>query len=201
VVYRRAILPFFYFADLTASNSNSFRRGQFSSQGLIKPADILCPEKVQELENTNFSRNRATEPIRNTASDLRCKLRSSSKIVPAHSRAVDESRDVNYCSVWQCLFAVETKILLQLRNSWNYSYSGNYYFRITFLSHRQFTIKSIKFSLTYYTVLCEWRSFTHDIKKGSEGSINETLCSNLHSFHCTVHQEALCGEIIRQEHT
>lgn len=128
-------------------------------------------------------------------------MRSSSKIVPAHSRAVDESRDVNYCSASQCLFAVETNILLQLRNSWNYSYSGNYYFRITCLCHRQFTIKSIKFNLTYYTVQCEWRSFTHDIKKGTEGSINETLCSNFHSFHCTVHQEALCGEIKRQEHT
>ena len=61
---------------------------------------------------TNFSITRVTEPVSNTASDFRRKLRSSSKTVQAHSRAVDESRDVNYCSVWQCLFAVETKILL-----------------------------------------------------------------------------------------
>jgi hypothetical protein len=60
----------------------------------------MCPEKVQELEITNFSRKRVAEPISNTASDLRCKLRSSSKIVAVHSRAVDESRDVNYRSVW-----------------------------------------------------------------------------------------------------
>jgi len=112
VVYRGATLPFFYFADLTASDLKSFRYGQFSSQGLIETAEIMCPEKVQESENRNFSINRVTEPISNTASYLKCKLRSSGKIVPAHSRAVDESRDVNYCSLWQCLFAVETKILL-----------------------------------------------------------------------------------------
>ena len=111
-LYRRAILPFFCFADLNVSDLKSFRFGQFSSQGLIKRTEIMCSEKVQEFENRNFSRNRVTEPISNTASYLRCKLRSSSKIVPAHSRAVDESRDVNYCSVWQCLFAGETKILL-----------------------------------------------------------------------------------------
>lgn len=65
----------------------------------------MCPEKVQEFEDRNFSRNRVTEPLSNTASYLRCRLRPSSEIVPAHSRAVDENRDVNYCSVWQCLFA------------------------------------------------------------------------------------------------
>jgi len=49
-------LPFFYFADLTASYLKSFRYGQFRSRGLIKTAQIMCPEKVQELENRNFSR-------------------------------------------------------------------------------------------------------------------------------------------------
>jgi hypothetical protein len=72
----------------------------------------MCTQKVQELENPNFNRKRVIEPIRNTASYLRHKLRPRSKIVAAHSRAEDESRDGNYCSVWQCLFAVEAKILL-----------------------------------------------------------------------------------------
>lgn len=112
MVYRRAYLTFFYFADLTASDLKSFRYGQFSSQGLIKRDEIMCPEKVQEFENSDISRNRVTEPISNTASYLRRKLRSRINIVPSQKRTVNESRDVNYCSVWQCLFAVETKIFL-----------------------------------------------------------------------------------------
>jgi hypothetical protein len=60
MVYRRAILPFFYFAYLTASDMKSFRHGKFSSQGLIKRAEITCSEKVQEFENRNFSGNRVT---------------------------------------------------------------------------------------------------------------------------------------------
>jgi hypothetical protein len=36
---------------------------------------------------------------------------------------------------------------------------------------------------------------------GSERTINATLRSNIHSFHCTTHQEALRGEIIILEHS
>jgi hypothetical protein len=109
---RLPILPSFSFTDLISSNSKHFRDGQFSNKGLIKTVEIMCPENVQELKNTSFSRNGVAAPISNTASNLRYKLRSSSKIVQASPRAVDESRDVNYCSAWQCLFVVVTKILL-----------------------------------------------------------------------------------------
>jgi hypothetical protein len=45
------ILPFFYFADLTASYLKSLRYEKFRSQGLIKTVQVMCPEKVQEFEN------------------------------------------------------------------------------------------------------------------------------------------------------
>ena len=91
-----AILPLFYFTNLTATSFRPFRGIQFRKLYLIEAAKIMCAEKVQGFKNVYFSANRVAECTSNMANKLRYRLRSNNKTVHAYSRAVGESRDVNY---------------------------------------------------------------------------------------------------------
>lgn len=75
---------------------------QYFWDHFFKTAEIISPEKAQELENTSLSRNTVAKRISNIIRYLRERVHLSSKIFQTYTIVVDESTDVAQLAVVIC---------------------------------------------------------------------------------------------------
>ena len=94
-----AVKASYIIASDIAAASKPFSEGEFVKTCMLKAAELVCPEKRQAFANISLSRNTVAERIGELAGDLNSQLKDKVKSFIAFSIALDESTDV--CDVAQ----------------------------------------------------------------------------------------------------
>ena len=75
-------------------NHLDFSDGDFVKTCMLKAAEIVCPEKRQAFENISLTRNTVADRISDLSADLGNQLKCKVKSFIAFSIAIDESTDI-----------------------------------------------------------------------------------------------------------
>lgn len=89
-----AVKASYLIASKIASSSKPYCEGEFVKSCMLKAAEIVCPEKRQTFANISLSRNCVAERISELATDLDNQLKRKVESFVAFSVALDESTDV-----------------------------------------------------------------------------------------------------------
>lgn len=69
---------------------------------ILKPAEIVCPEKQQTFANISLMRNSVADKISDVSADLDRQLKHKVKSFIAFSVAIDESTDITELAIFIC---------------------------------------------------------------------------------------------------
>ena len=81
-------------ANEIALGSKPFSEGEFVKTCMLKAAEIVCPEKRQAFANISLTRNTVADRISDLSADLDSQMNHKVKSFVAFSVAIDESTDI-----------------------------------------------------------------------------------------------------------
>uniref|UniRef100_A0A668UY73 DUF4371 domain-containing protein n=1 Tax=Oreochromis aureus TaxID=47969 RepID=A0A668UY73_OREAU len=140
---------------------------------MMTVCDVLCPDKTQILANVSLRRNTIADRVCEMATDLRTQLCERSKNFIAYSLAVDESTDM--MDIAQLAIFIRGEEILNIK-----SMHGTRHF-----------LKRMSKCNRHETALGQtcWM----ERRSGCE----ENCTGELTAYHCIIHQETLCGKVLK----
>lgn len=82
--------------------SKLYCEGKLMKTCILKPAEIVCPEKQQTFANISLMRNSVADKISDVSADLDRQLKHKVKSFIAFSVAIDESTDITELAIFIC---------------------------------------------------------------------------------------------------
>ncbi|XP_072239317.1 general transcription factor II-I repeat domain-containing protein 2-like [Leuresthes tenuis] len=201
-----AVKASFIVAEEIAKSARPFTEGEFLKSCMIKVFDVLCPDKKQMLANVSLSRNTVTDRICEMATDLRAQLSERSKDFIAYSLAVDESTDMTDTAQLAIFIrGVDSNLRVTEEvmdiKSMHGTTTGKDIFENVCQSVTDMKLpwdKLIGLTTDGAPAMCS-------AKSGLVGRMRvkmqeENCTGELTAYHCIIHQEALCGKVLKMDH-
>lgn len=187
--------------SLNSLPSKPFADGEFIKQCLIKVAEVMCPEKLQDFNNVSLSRNTTVRRIEDLATNLKDQLRDKACAFEFYSIACDESTDAtdtaqlliflrgvddNFCCTEELLDMMSLKGTT----------TGKDIFEAVSVAVEKMGLKWDK--------LCGVTTHGAPAMTGEHKGMASMVCAKVKEsggeavrMHCIIHQEALCAKTVQ----
>lgn len=201
-----AVKASFIVAEEIAKSGRPFSEGEFLKSCMMKVCDILCPDKKQMFANVSLSRNTVADRVCEIATDLRTQLSEKSRDFVAYSLAVDESTDMtDTAQLAIFLRGVDSNLhiteeILDIK-SMHGTATGKDIFENVCQSITDMKLpwdKLVGLTTDGAPAMCGEKSGLVGrmrVKMQEENCVGE-----LTVYHCIIHQESLCGKVLKMEH-
>ena len=200
-----AVKASFIVAEEIAKSSRPFTEGEFLKSCMMKICNILCPEKWQMFANVSISRNSSVDRVYEMATDLRVQMIERSKNFIAYFQAVDGSTNMKDTAQMAILtrgvdsnsFVLEEILDIKLMHG---TITGKDIFQNVCQSVTDMKLpwdKLIRLTTDGAPGMCDGKS---GLVGRLQAMMQEENCpGELTTYHCIIHQEALCGKVRRME--
>lgn len=199
-VPEKATIASYEVAQLIARHGKPFSDRDLIKHCLVKVAEIMCPEKMQDFNNVSVSRNTVVRRIEDLSANIKLQLSDKACAFDFYSIACDESTDAtDTAQLLIFLRAVDenfgvTEELLDLK-----SLKGT----TTGMGIFEAVSDSIDKTGLKWDKLCGVTTDGAPAMAGAHKGMASMMCAKVKEtggeavqMHCIVHQEALCAKTV-----
>lgn len=200
-----AVKASFIVAEEVAKSARPFTEGEFIKNCMLKVCDAVCPDKRQLFSNVSLSRNTVAERVDQLSTNLKEQLVEKGKDFMAYSLAVDESTDIS--DIAQLSIFIRgvdsslsiTEEFLALRPMHGTTTGQDLYEEVSRCVNEMGLPweKLVALTTDGAPAMCGHRSGL--VAKMRERIRDENVTDELTVYHCIIHQEALCGKVLKME--
>lgn len=190
-------------SEMIAKKSKPFVEGEFIKECMLKTSEIICPNNTKDFQKISLSRNTIADRIVDLSSSLIEVLTAKSQEFNFFSIAIDESCDIR--NVSQLAIFIRgidnnlkvTEEFLDLVPMEGFTTAEDIVECImaTFAKYNLSLEKFLSITTDGAPVMIGKRNGVVTLLQNKKGSH-----SILKSFHCIIHQEVLCTNIIKMDH-
>uniref|UniRef100_A0A8D0KLQ8 HAT C-terminal dimerisation domain-containing protein n=1 Tax=Salvator merianae TaxID=96440 RepID=A0A8D0KLQ8_SALMN len=201
-----AVKASFIVAAEIAKSARPFNEGEFVKKGMIKVCDVVCPDQRQAFLNMSLSRNAVADSACNLATNLHEQLMEKGKDFIAFSLAVAESSDTSDTAqlsvfihgVDSNLYVTEEPLGLKSMHGTTTAKEILEEVSKCVTQRRLLWDKLVGLTTGGAPAMCNRKSGL--VARIREKMRGENCAGELTVYHCTTHQESLCGKARKMEH-
>lgn len=196
------VIASYVVSQMIAKTSHPFTEGQFVKDCLVDVAQILCPEKVKIFSEISLSANTVARRITEMSASVEKQLISLSQNFDAYSLALDESTgvcDTAFCAIFIRGIDKDLKVTEEI-------------FDLVPLKDTT-TGRDVSeaFESSVEGAGLKWENLVSVATDGAPAMCSENCgviglvkakqlvlgCQPIVPVHCLIHQEALCGKVVK----